>query len=134
MENYKGYEVSYIEHSFTIAFSTIEDVSNFCIATQIALLNVSWPPEILNEPAYVKTNLFIIIHKHSLINYFSGKAVYQDGGLMWKGLRVKMAVVSGVPNCAIDPSSGRMAYVCSHSCNPNNYSKININIVWPCSG
>lgn len=36
--------------------------------------------------------------------------MYNDG-LMWKGLRLKMAVVYGVPNCAIDPSSGRMSYV-----------------------
>ena len=85
----RGYEVSYEEHSFTIAFSSVEEMTNFCIATQLSLLNVDWPAELLAQPA--------------------AQALYKDG-LMWKGLRVKMAVVSGVPNCSIDSSSGRMLY------------------------
>lgn len=88
---YNGYEVSFVHHSFTAAFSTMDDAVNFCIAVQISLLRIEWPDKLLAE--------------------YICAPVYEDGGnLLWKGLRVKMSICSGVPNCNVDPSSGRMTY------------------------
>ncbi len=35
---------------------------------------------------------------------------------MWNGLRVRMAVHYGVPNCDLDRSTGRMTYVRYQTC------------------
>jgi hypothetical protein len=87
---YKGYEVSFYDHAFTSAFATIEDAMNFTIAVQISLLHVDWPKPLLHHPL--------------------GQEVSRDDTVLWKGLRVRMAIGAGVPNCEIDPATNRMQY------------------------
>jgi serine/threonine protein kinase len=89
---YKGYEVSFYDHSFTTGFAALEDAINFAIAVQISLLHVDWPKALLSQP-------------------FAQEVVNETNGtVIWKGLRVRMAVGSGVPNCEIDPGTNRMQY------------------------
>lgn len=93
LDLYKGYEVSYLDHSFKAVFTTMEDAINFSIAVQVSLLHIEWPKALLEQPL--------------------GQEVHGElqSSILWKGLRVRMAVVSGVPNCEIDPSTNRMVYM-----------------------
>lgn len=52
MGTYKGYEVSFKDHSFTIAFAKISEAVNWCMAVQQNLLYSSWPDAILNASRY----------------------------------------------------------------------------------
>lgn len=92
VEMYRGYESQYDLHSFLIAFMTLEEAMNFCVATQVSLLHVNWPAELLKNPACAPVN-------------------GPSGNCIWKGLRVKMCIISGVPNCDLDSSTGRMLYI-----------------------
>eukprot|EP00026_Physarum_polycephalum_P001822 Phypoly_transcript_01825.p1 GENE.Phypoly_transcript_01825~~Phypoly_transcript_01825.p1 ORF type:complete len:934 (+),score=138.65 Phypoly_transcript_01825:235-3036(+) len=92
IEMYRGYESKYEYHSFLIAFATAEDAVNFCVATQIALLHVNWPSKLLTVNS-------------------CAKVIGSDGELLWNGLRVQMAIHSGVPNCDHDPLTDRMVYM-----------------------
>jgi serine/threonine protein kinase/ABC-type branched-subunit amino acid transport system substrate-binding protein len=91
LDLYKGYEASFVNHSFTAAFAVLEDALNFAIAVQVSLLHVEWPPALLATD--------------------SGKEVRDsNNNVVWKGLQVRIAIGAGVPNCEIDASSGRMNY------------------------
>lgn len=65
IDMYKGYEVSFELHSFTVAFTSVEDAVNFAIAVQISLLHVDWPVALLQQNMYAfvhYTCYKIIIH------------------------------------------------------------------------
>ena len=49
-------------HSFTIAFGTLEDSLNFCISSQVGLLHVGWPDNILKLPGYVFISYLLFIY------------------------------------------------------------------------
>lgn len=53
----------------------------------------------------------------------------QNGVIIWSGLRVKMALHTGVSNCEVDRSTGRVNYVCFYY---KNYLYILTNtlLVW----
>jgi hypothetical protein len=82
------------------------------LLSKIGLINSTWTPELLAHSGY-----FIISYNQSgcLFNVFYCRCdtvTGTNGQTMWRGLRVRMAVHTGVPNCEIDRFSGRMTYVC----------------------
>lgn len=62
LDMYRGYESNCNQfHSFVAAFDTLEDAMNFCIATQVSLLHVTWPAAVLAVPSYVLYKLLITL-------------------------------------------------------------------------
>lgn len=59
---------------------------------QEALLGAEWPPKLLSHPA-------------------SAEVVSNDGRILFKGLRVRMGIHIGKPQCTPNPISGRMDYM-----------------------
>lgn len=86
-----GYEVKTEGDSFMVAFSSSVDALRWCLETQEALVAATWPDEILaDELASVETA--------------------PDGRVLRRGLRVRMGVHVGEPECRPDPVTGRMDY------------------------
>lgn len=52
LESYRGYEVTFANHSFEISFSNVSSAVKFCNALQTSLLKVSWPNGISKHPGY----------------------------------------------------------------------------------
>ncbi|MFP2910140.1 adenylate/guanylate cyclase domain-containing protein, partial [Pyxidicoccus sp. 3LFB2] len=86
-----GYEVKTQGDSFMIAFSTVLEALQWCLSAQEALLRAPWPAELLAQP----------------------EAAEESGprGLLHRGLRVRMGVHVGEPECRIDERTGRMDYL-----------------------
>lgn len=91
IDTYKGYEVSCTGHSFLVAFSRVFDAVNWCAAIQNALLAITWPPAILALPS-------------------TSRKMGSYGQLLWNGLRIKMAIHRGTPQCTHDKLSQKMQY------------------------
>lgn len=86
-----GYEVKTEGDAFMVAFSSAAEAVRFCLDAQEALVAVAWPDEILAEElASVETA--------------------PDGRVLRRGLRVRMGVHVGEPECRADPVTGRMDY------------------------
>lgn len=86
-----GYEVKTEGDSFMVAFASSVDAVRWCLEVQEALVTASWPAEILaDELASVETA--------------------PDGRVLRRGLRVRMGVHMGEPECRPDPLTGRMDY------------------------
>ena len=65
--------------TFTVAFHDPIDAIGWALHIQLALLEAPWPPELLQQPqAKLET--------------------CKDGKLLFRGLRVKMAINTGVPS------------------------------------
>lgn len=47
IEKHKGYEISFKDHSFMLAFARATDALNFSLAFQDELVRTTWPPAIL---------------------------------------------------------------------------------------
>lgn len=49
---FQGYEVKFDLNTcgFTIAFSTIQESVDWCISSQLSLMRLSWPDELLANP------------------------------------------------------------------------------------
>lgn len=90
LPSYGGYEVCYDERKFVAAFSNGISAINWCIASQVGLLHVTWPKEILELPQA------------------SEKKV--GGTVVWRGLRTRMSIYSGTPAAELDANTGRMNY------------------------
>ena len=73
-----------------VAFAHAAQAVEFCLAVQTALLHVDWPEELLQLP-----------HTQEV----------RDGRqLLWRGLRVRMAVHCGVPVQERNPLTGGVEY------------------------
>jgi predicted ATPase/class 3 adenylate cyclase len=90
LEPHHGYEVKTQGDSFMVSFPSVEDAVQWCLATQEALLHAPWPEEILAAP----------------------EAAEERGpkGPLHRGLRVRMGIHVGDPECRIDPRTGRADY------------------------
>jgi predicted ATPase/class 3 adenylate cyclase len=85
-----GYEVKTQGGSFMIAFPSPVDAVDWCLGVQEALLQAPWPEELLAQP----------------------EAAEELGpyGLLHRGLRVRMGVHVGEPECRVDDRTGRVDY------------------------
>ncbi|KAK8853425.1 hypothetical protein IAR55_004131 [Kwoniella newhampshirensis] len=86
-----GYEVKTEGDSFMVSFQSVTAALLWCFNCQIGLLSQEWPRELLDA--------------------HDGKIVYDsNGGIVARGLRVRMGVHWGAPECERDPITRRMDY------------------------
>ncbi len=90
IDEFGGYEVQTIGDAFMIAFQDAGSAVAMCLAMQERLQEAEWP-DALNDVAVVG---------------LSGTT--EDG--RFRGLRVRMGVHTGNPDCQLDPVTGRMDY------------------------
>ena len=86
-----GYEVKTEGDAFVVSFPTATGALLWCFAVQQHLLDVDWPPEILNT-----------VH--------CAEALDGDDNRIYRGLSVRMGVHWGQPVCEPDPVTRRMDY------------------------
>ena len=86
-----GYEVKTEGDSFMVSFQTITAAILWCFNCQIGLLQQEWPRELLECPD-------------------GGVEYDSEGILVQRGLRVRMGVHWGAPQCERDPITRRMDY------------------------
>jgi predicted ATPase/class 3 adenylate cyclase len=85
-----GYEVKTQGDSFMVTFDSPLSAACWCLDVQDELLKGPWPDALLALPGC--------------------EPVSRDGELLFKGLRVRMGVFEGEPECRPDPLTGRMDY------------------------
>lgn len=86
-----GYEVKTEGDAFMVAFSSVPAALLWAFNCQIGLLQAEWPRELLESE--------------------DGKVVYDSkGNIIQRGLRVRMGVHWGAPECERDPITRRMDY------------------------
>lgn len=91
MRDFHGYEVKTEGDAFMIAFTNAADAVRYCIKIQYALLEVNWP-----EKLYWNPESAIEIDEGNITSY--------------RGLRVRMGLLTGEPICSEDPITGRTDY------------------------
>ncbi|QRN96900.1 AAA family ATPase [Archangium violaceum] len=85
-----GYEVKTQGDSFMVAFDSAVEAVRWCLLAQQELLHAPWPEELLAEA--------------------DAAEVRGPRGLVHRGLRVRMGVHLGEPECRIDTRTGRADY------------------------
>ncbi|HEX8440920.1 ATP-binding protein [Archangium sp.] len=85
-----GYEVKTQGDSFMVAFASAVEAVRWCLEAQQALLLAPWPEEILAEE--------------------DAAEVTGPHGLIHRGLRVRMGVNLGEPECRLDARTGQADY------------------------
>lgn len=86
-----GYEVKTEGDAFVVSFPTATSALLWCFVVQQHLLDVDWPPEILNS-----------IHCQEVLD--------ADDNRIYRGLSVRMGAHWGSPVCEPDPVTRRMDY------------------------
>lgn len=86
-----GYEVKTEGDAFMVSFSTATAALLWCFVVQQHLLDVDWPPEILNT-----------VHCAEVRD--------ADDNKIYRGLSVRMGIHWGPPVCETDPVTRRMDY------------------------
>lgn len=74
---YRGYEITTAGDSFQLAFHTIQEAVEYCLDTQIQLLNAKWPKEL-----------------HGLVP--ATRKVRVGTKTIFRGLRVRMGIHDAV--------------------------------------
>jgi predicted ATPase/class 3 adenylate cyclase len=92
LDRSSGYEVKTLGGSFMLAFSSPVEAVHWCLEAQEALLQVAWPKELLAQPE-------------------AAEELGARGGLLHRGLRVRMGVHVGEPECRADERTGRVDYL-----------------------
>ncbi|KAI9781897.1 MAG: cysteinyl-tRNA synthetase [Peltula sp. TS41687] len=86
-----GYEVKTEGDAFMVSFPTATSALLWCFTVQSQLLEIEWPPEILNS-----------VHGQEVLD--------SDGNVIFRGLSVRMGIHWGPPVCEPDPVTRRMDY------------------------
>ena len=87
-----GYEVKTEGDAFMVAFATPFQAVWFCLKAQLKLVGLPWPDELLD---------------HACAAALSD----DEGQEIFRGLRVRMGIHMGAPDCRPDPRTGRMDYL-----------------------
>ncbi|MBI4866048.1 MAG: AAA family ATPase [Candidatus Wallbacteria bacterium] len=85
-----GYEVKTEGDAFMVAFAAPAAALAWCLDCQLELLHLPWPDELLRRA--------------------EAAVVRQHARLLFRGLRVRMGLHLGTPDCEPDPTTGRMDY------------------------
>ncbi len=91
MADFAGYEVKTVGDAFMIAFDSAQRAINCCARLQTELLAAPWPAELLAQPVALAEP-------------------GANGEPLFAGLRVRMGMHTGEPQCRADPMTGRMDY------------------------
>jgi len=91
MREHHGYEVKTEGDAFMIAFADAAEALRFCIRIQYKLLEVHWPEKLYWNPE-------------------SAIEIDETDAVSYKGLRVRMGLLTGEPICSEDPITGRTDY------------------------
>lgn len=91
IQKWKGYEVKTEGDAFMVAFFSVIDAVCWCLEVQLALLNASWSDSLLKHRA-------------------AGLEVDKNNSKIFAGIRVRMGIHTGIPNCRRNPVTGRMDY------------------------
>ena len=91
LEMMGGYEVKTEGDAFMVAFADPLVALQWCLTVQERLTAAQWPPELLGL-----TDAAEVFDSH--------------GRPIFRGLRVRMGIHAGVPECKPDPKTGRMDY------------------------
>lgn len=101
-----------------LAEHTESSAIHFCTSIQKSFLKVPWPQSIISSPLYVIYIIYSFFPSFFLFLFFvlilfRGAKIENDSGVViWNGLRVVMAINSGLPNSSLDPATRRTKYVC----------------------
>jgi hypothetical protein len=87
LQRFRGYEVKTEGDAFMVTFFTPYDALLWCIAVQHALLEHKWPDELGTMSAAAVENT-------------------TDGRKLFAGIRIRMGVHLGYPNCRRNPVTG----------------------------
>ncbi|KNC52820.1 uncharacterized protein AMSG_08960 [Thecamonas trahens ATCC 50062] len=87
----RGYEVKTEGDAFMVAFESPIDAIVCALTLQKELMRCEWPPSILDSPT-------------------TSEVRDRFGNIIWRGLRVRMALHYGTPELRMDPLTGRMDY------------------------
>ncbi|WNG41765.1 AAA family ATPase [Archangium violaceum] len=90
LPEHDGYEVKTQGDSFMVAFASAVEAVRWCLEVQQALLRAPWPEELLAE--------------------LDAAEVEAPGGRVHRGLRVRMGVHLGEPECRVDERTGQVDY------------------------
>eukprot|EP01116_Phalansterium_solitarium_P025355 TRINITY_DN9659_c0_g1_i1.p1 TRINITY_DN9659_c0_g1~~TRINITY_DN9659_c0_g1_i1.p1 ORF type:complete len:1018 (+),score=399.92 TRINITY_DN9659_c0_g1_i1:203-3256(+) len=88
---YNGYEVKTCGDSIMVAFQSPLDAVNWCMSIQLGLVQAKWPAGILQSPN-------------------AAEVVDETGNVIFNGLRLRMGVHLGRPECKVDSTIGRADY------------------------
>ncbi|MES1907562.1 MAG: hypothetical protein MHM6MM_000659 [Cercozoa sp. M6MM] len=87
----RGYEVKTEGDAFFVAFFRTVDAIRWCVAAQKQLLELQWKDDLLTHPSACSED-------------------DANGQTIWRGLRVRMGIHVGEPNCRRNPVHKRMDY------------------------
>ena len=90
IQKFHGYEVKTEGDAFMIAFNNSKDALRWCLCMQDMLLGLDYPD--------------------GLLKLEDSKVVTNQNVLIWRGLRVRMGIHTGTPQCETDPVTKRMDY------------------------
>lgn len=93
LKKFRGYEVKTEGDAFMVTFFSSKDALLWCIAVQRELLKLNWPQPLLTLPASCKE--------------FSKE---DEKEMIYSGIRIRMGIHTGKPNCRRNPVTGRMDY------------------------
>eukprot|EP00455_Lapot_gusevi_P055112 TRINITY_DN8938_c0_g4_i4.p1 TRINITY_DN8938_c0_g4~~TRINITY_DN8938_c0_g4_i4.p1 ORF type:complete len:522 (-),score=89.10 TRINITY_DN8938_c0_g4_i4:80-1645(-) len=91
LKRFRGYEVKTEGDAFMVTFFSALDAILWCLAVQQALLEVNWPADLLRMDAACQVS-------------------HPSGRLLFSGIRIRMGIHTGFPNCRRNPVTGRMDY------------------------
>jgi class 3 adenylate cyclase len=97
LKRFRGYEVKTEGDAFMVTFFCVEDAILWCLAVQEALFAAVWSDEFLSMPAAAQERV---------VDPSTGEKTL----LVFNGIRIRMGIHTGEPNCRRNPVTGRMDY------------------------
>eukprot|EP00124_Ichthyophonus_hoferi_P001538 Ihof_evm8s82 gene=Ihof_evmTU8s82 len=92
LRKHRGYEVKTEGDAFMVSFETAAHALQWCLNVQLQLMSIKWPRPILDLPECEEVRS------------------KRSKNLLFVGVRVRMGIHTGSPDCDPDPVTGRMDY------------------------
>ena len=89
-----------------VAFQYADDAVAWCLETQGALLFANWPPDILEHPSCAVVAMPITITTEG----GNSTNVVSDLPYLFRGLRVRMGIHTGLPQAEYNPRTNSVDY------------------------